>query len=48
VQALPSLQAPILGVTVQVAVPLHVRVLQVSLVHVTAVPVQVPFEQASP
>src|SRR5206468_2019781 len=38
-QALPSSHAaPVLGVTVQLAVPLQVRVLHVSEVHVMAVP----------
>src|SRR5438034_444061 len=42
-QALPSSHAaPVLGVTVQLAVPLQVRVLHVSEVHVTAVPWQWP------
>lgn len=43
VQALPSLQAEVVNATAQVAVPLHVRVLQVSLVQVMAVPAQTPF-----
>ena len=44
-QAILSLQvAPVLGVEVQVAVPLQARVLQVSLVQVTAVPAQTPDE----
>src|SRR6266571_6368688 len=43
VQALASLHAaPVLGVTVQLAVPLQVRVLHVSEVHVTAVLWQTP------
>lgn len=43
VQALPSLHAaPSFRVTVQLAVPLHVRVVQVSLVHTTGVPAQTP------
>src|SRR6266581_5187682 len=43
VQALASLQAaPVLGVTVQLAVPLQVRVLHVSEVHLTAVLRQTP------
>lgn len=46
--AIPSLQTiPVLGVTAQVAVPLHARVLQVSLVHVMAVPTHVPATQVS-
>src|SRR5439155_601019 len=47
--------APVLGVTVQLAVPLQVRVLHVSEVHVIAVPTHCPplvhvssNEQASP
>jgi len=48
VQALASLHAaPVLGVTVQLAVPLHVRVLHVSEVHVTAVLWQTPASQLS-
>src|SRR2546425_1260978 len=48
VQALPSSHAaPVLGVTVQVAVPLQVRVLHVSEVQVTAVWWQTPASQAS-
>src|SRR5213594_368440 len=55
-QALPSSHgAPVLGVTVQLAVPLQVRVLHVSEVHVIAVPTHCPplvhvssNEQASP
>src|SRR5213078_97359 len=55
-QALPSSHAaPVLGVTVQLAVPLQVRVLHVSEVHVIAVPMHCPplvhvssNEQASP
>src|SRR5213078_3982008 len=48
-QALPSSHAaPVLGVTVQLAVPLHVRVLHVSEVHVMAVPTHSPLlEQVS-
>src|SRR5207247_52452 len=54
--ALPSSHgAPVLGVTVQLAVPLQVRVLHVSEVHVIAVPTHCPplvhvslNEQASP
>src|SRR3989442_749556 len=47
-QALPSSQAaPVLGVTVQLAVPLQVRVLHVSEVHVTAVLWQMPASQVS-
>src|SRR5207247_6676305 len=54
--ALPSSHgAPVLGVTVQLAVPLQVRVLHVSEVHVIAVPMHCPplvhvssNEQASP
>src|SRR5439155_1124420 len=42
-QALPSSHAaPVLGVTVQLAVPLQVRVLHVSEVHVIAVPTHCP------
>src|SRR5438093_1233924 len=42
-QALPSSHAaPVLGVTVQLAVPLQVRVLHVSEVHVMAVPMHCP------
>src|SRR5207247_460908 len=42
-QALPSSHAaPVLGVTVQLAVPLQVRVLHVSEVHVIAVPMHCP------
>src|SRR5437899_4535561 len=42
-QALPSSHAaPVLGVTVQLAVPLQVRVLHVSEVHVMAVSRQCP------
>src|SRR5436190_1513621 len=42
-QALPSSHAaPVLGVTVQLAVPLQVRVLHWSEVHVIAVPTQCP------
>src|SRR5204862_8323071 len=56
VQALPSSHAaPVLGVTVQLAVPLQVRVLHVSEVQVIAVPTHWPLpsqvslkEQASP
>src|SRR5207249_4448636 len=41
--ALPSSHgAPVLGVTVQLAVPLQVRVLHVSEVHVIAVPTHCP------
>ena len=48
VQALASLHAaPVLGVTVQLAVPLQVRVLHVSEVHVTAVLWQTPALQES-
>src|SRR5438876_995344 len=48
VQASASLQAaPVFGVTVQLAVPLHVRVLHVSEVHVTAVLWQTPASQLS-
>src|SRR5216110_276985 len=48
VQALASLHAaPVLGVTVQLAVPLQVRVLHVSEVHVTAVLWQTPASQVS-
>src|SRR5436190_2081384 len=48
VQALASLHAaPVLGVTVQLAVPLQVRVLHVSEVHVTAVLWQTPASQLS-
>src|SRR5213080_2236351 len=55
-QVLPSSHAaPVLGVTVQLAVPLQVRVLHVSEVHVIAVPTHCPplvhvssNEQASP
>src|SRR5438093_4722816 len=48
VQVLPSLHAaPVLGVTVQLAVPLQVRVLHVSEVHVTAVLWQTPALQES-
>src|SRR5207249_1160537 len=47
-QALPSSHAaPVLGVTVQIAVPLQVRVLHVSEVHVTAVLWQMPASQVS-
>jgi hypothetical protein len=47
-QALPSSHAaPVLGVTVQLAVPLQVRVLHVSEVHVTAVLWQTPAAQVS-
>src|SRR5437899_2802748 len=47
-QALPSSQAaPVVGVTVQLAVPLQVRVLHVSEVHVTAVLWQTPASQVS-
>ena len=47
-QALPSSHAaPVLGVTVQLAVPLQVRVLHVSEVHVTAVLWQMPASQVS-
>src|SRR6059036_1645278 len=48
-QALPSSHAaPVLGVTVQLAVPLHVRVLHVSEVQVMAVPAHSPLlEQVS-
>jgi len=47
-QALPSSHAaPVLGVTVQLAVPLQVRVLHVSEVHVTAVLWQTPASQLS-
>src|SRR5438034_657616 len=47
-QALPSSHAaPVLGVTVQLAVPLQVRVLHVSEVHVTAVLWQTPASQVS-
>src|SRR5881396_2835641 len=47
-QALPSSHAaPVLGVTVQLAVPLQVRVLHVSEVHVTAVLWQTPASQDS-
>src|SRR6266480_6495286 len=43
VQALPSSHvAPVLGVTVQLAVPLQVRVLHASEVHVIAVPTHCP------
>jgi len=43
VQASPSLHAvPVFGVTVQLAVPLHVRVLHSSLVQVIEVPPQIP------
>src|SRR5436190_2117928 len=42
-QALPSSHAaPVLGVTVQLAVPLQVRVLHLSEVHVIAVPTHCP------
>jgi hypothetical protein len=47
VHAMPSLQAAVVKVTAQVGVPLHDRVLQVSLVHVIGVPVQVPALQVS-
>src|SRR2546425_684076 len=48
VQALPSSHvAPVLGVTVQLAVPLQVRVLHASEVHVTAVLWQTPASQGS-
>src|SRR5437867_10651512 len=48
VQALPSSHvAPVFGVTVQLAVPLQVRVLHVSEVHVTAVWWQAPTSQVS-
>src|SRR5436309_1087335 len=48
VQASPSLQlVPVSGVTVQLAVPLQVRVLHVSEVHVTAVLWQTPASQLS-
>src|SRR5216117_3939657 len=48
VQALPSSHvAPVFGVTVQLAVPLQVRVLHVSEVHVTAVLWQTPASQVS-
>src|SRR5881628_3035999 len=48
VQALPSSHAaPVFGVTVQLAVPLQVRVLHVSEVHVTAVLWQTPASQLS-
>src|SRR5439155_614280 len=47
-QVLPSSHAaPVLGVTVQLAVPLQVRVLHVSEVHVTAVLWQTPASQVS-
>src|SRR5438552_1132645 len=47
-QALPSSHAaPVLGVTVQLDVPLQVRVLHVSEVHVTAVLWQMPASQVS-
>src|SRR5437762_2010887 len=47
-QASPSSQlVPVLGVTVQLAVPLQVRVLHVSEVHVTAVLLQTPASQLS-
>src|SRR5213596_3595136 len=47
-QALPSSQlVPVSGVTVQLAVPLQVRVLHVSEVHVTAVLWQTPASQLS-
>src|SRR5436189_82736 len=47
-QASASLQpVPVLGVTVQLAVPLQVRVLHVSEVHVTAVLWQTPASQLS-
>src|SRR6266516_1467525 len=47
-QVLPSSHAaPVLGVTVQLAVPLQVRVLHVSEVHVTAVLWQTPASQLS-
>src|SRR5213592_788671 len=47
-QALPSSQlVPVSGVTVQLAVPLQVRVLHVSEVHVTAVLLQTPASQLS-
>src|SRR5881392_3258504 len=47
-QASPSSQlVPVLGVTVQLAVPLQVRVLHVSEVHVTAVLWQTPASQLS-
>src|SRR5881275_3069706 len=47
-QALPSSHAaPVLGVTVQLAVPLQVRVLHVSEVHVTRVLWQTPETQES-
>ena len=47
-QALPSSHAaPVLGVTVQLAVPLQVRVLHVSEVHVTAVLWQTPASHES-
>src|SRR5438876_1998527 len=48
VQASPSSHAaPVLGVTVQLAVPLQVRVLHASEVHVTAVLRQTPASQES-
>src|SRR3989442_1092314 len=48
VQALPSSHvAPVFGVTVQLAVPLQVRVLHASEVHVTAVLWQTPASQVS-
>ena len=48
VQALPSSHvAPVFGVTVQLDVPLQVRVLHVSEVHVTAVLWQTPTSQVS-
>src|SRR5438132_2790765 len=47
-QASPSSHAaPVLGVTVQLAVPLQVRVLHASEVHVTAVLWQTPASQVS-
>src|SRR5207248_10952720 len=48
VQALPSSHvAPVFGVTVQLAVPLQMRVLHASEVHVTAVLWQTPASQVS-
>jgi len=48
VHALPSLQElPLSGVTVHVLVPLHVRVLHVSLVQVIDVPPHVPVVHTS-
>ena len=49
VQGLLSLHVvPVFGETAQVDVPLHRRVLHVSLVQVISVPPHVPLEQTSP